>query len=82
MAAPKTLEEAAKVMPPMWTIYNRPKDFPDSIIVRMWFGEFPVSEAAQCDSLEIARELVQSVGACVNLGRFDDDEPHIIETWI
>ena len=79
---PFPLEEARKIFPPMWTIYKKPKDFPDKWVVRMWWGETPDSTVSACDSLEIARELIQRAGGCYPLHRSLDDDQSIVETWL
>ena len=78
----KTIEEARKRFPPMWTIYEKPKDFPAKWVVRLWWGEFPEPMAGACDSLELARALIQSAGGCYCIPRSPDDDPVIVETWL
>jgi hypothetical protein len=78
-----SLDDAKKRFPPLWVIYNHPKQFNSQIVVRVLFGM--VSEplpALLCDSLKDAREFVLSLGATVNLKRDPYDEPAIIESWI
>jgi len=77
-----SLDEAKNWFPPVWVIYDHPKDF-NQIVVRVSFGL--VSEplpALLCDSLKEAREFVLSRGATVNLRRDPFDDPAIIEGWI
>ena len=78
-----SLDEAMKRFPPLWVIYDHPKDFNAQVVVRVSFGL--VSEplpALQCDSLKEARKFVLSRGATVNLRREPFDDPAIIEGWI
>ena len=78
-----SLDEAKNRFPPLWVIYDHPKDFNAQIVVRVSFGM--VSEplpALRCDSLKEAREFVLSRGATVNLRRDPFDDPAIIEGWI
>lgn len=76
------LEAAVKIFPPIWTIYDHPLDYPEHYIVRIWFGECPHPTAARCDTLDLARELVQTAGGVVCLGRLPDDDPKVVESWI
>jgi hypothetical protein len=78
-----SLDEAKNRFPPLWVIYDHPKDFNAQIVVRVLFGM--LSEplpALLCDSLKEAREFVLSRGATVNLRRDPFDDPAIIEGWI
>jgi hypothetical protein len=77
-----TLDEARKVFPPMWTIYEKPADYPDNWVVRMWFGEVPDPLAGVCDSLEHARALIRRSGGSVPLHRSPGDAASIVETWL
>ena len=76
------LDEARQKFPPIWTIYENPSDFPGKWVVRMWWGETPEPEAAACDSLELARDLIQRAGGCFPLNRASSDDPTIHESWI
>lgn len=67
----------------MWTIYERPRDFPDVFVVREWRvvgGRSQPGDALSAPTLEEARELVPL--DCVKLARSDGDDPKIVETWI
>jgi hypothetical protein len=77
-----TLDEARKVFPPMWTIYEKPADYPDKWVVRMWWGEVPEPRAGVCDSLELARALIEEAGGCFPIPRMPGDAPAIVETWL
>jgi hypothetical protein len=79
---PISLEEAKRRFPPMWVIYNRPLDFPECMVCRLWYGDMPTDEVMLGDSLEQMRRKVMRAGGCFNLGRFIDDEPHIVECWV
>jgi len=77
-----TLDEAAKIFPPIWTIYDRPEDHPEHVIVRMWFGLVPHPEAGRVATIEEARRLIRMAGGSVCLPRGDDDAPCIVESWL
>ncbi len=67
----------------MWTIYERPLDFPNCYVVRRWTVEEGKTVAHECllaDSLEKARKLVPPHST--RMDRFPEDDPVIVETWI
>ena len=72
----------------MWTVYERPSDFPNEFVVREWHvigGKVtPVTTEAggalTAPTLEQARALVPP--DCVCLTRHETDDPKIVETWI
>jgi hypothetical protein len=76
------LEQARKVFPPMWTIYEKPADYPDSIVVRLWWGETPEEHSWVFDTLIEARFMIQSAGGCFPIQRSPTDSPSIVETWL
>jgi len=78
----KQLEEAKQKYPPMWTIYDHPKDHPQHIVVRVFYGEVQEFTVAVYDTLDEARRAVHEAGGTFNLMRHDTDDPAIIETWI
>lgn len=69
----------------MWTIYDRPADYPDSFVARRWEavdGEaVSTNVIMRSDSLEWLREQMMDMGL-VCLSRNDSDEPQVVETWI
>jgi len=69
---------------PVWTIYESPKDFPGKFVVRKHIilpgKTFPTGEYALFDSLEEARDAIPE--GCANLGRYAEDEPQIVESWM
>lgn len=72
----------------VWTIYDHPRDFPDSFVVRKWqvFGDrmhpvpMPDGQASLHESLEAARESLPRGLTCIP--RSDEDDLTIHETWI
>jgi hypothetical protein len=69
----------------IWVIYHRPKDYPDGYVLRCQYampdGTVKADSIAwQTESLEDARRLVP-IGF-TKMARHDDDDPHIVETWI
>lgn len=69
----------------MFTIYRRPKDYPDKFVVRRWViaggepkpDDLPLAVVA---SLEEARRVLPPGLHC--LGRGDNDDPCIVESWV
>jgi hypothetical protein len=68
----------------MWTIYNRPLDYPKNIVVRrfeMCKGKVLITNDIQiCNSLDEARSKIPY--ECVCFPRDITDEPPIVETWL
>lgn len=70
-------------MPPLWTVYRRPRDQPDSeYYVRLWYGEKPTSDEEGFDTLEKARRRIAECGGTWCLARSEGDDPVIVEAWI
>ncbi|RQP58001.1 hypothetical protein DF159_20880 [Burkholderia ubonensis] len=67
----------------LWTIYERPRDYPHSFIARRWTIEggaaVPCEVAVVAPTLEDVRELLPP--GLVRMERNDQDEPQIVETW-
>lgn len=80
---------------PIWTIYDRPSDFPDSVILReswswvfCWPGRTtgvanltPAPHCRQFQTITQARTLCRHWGLYC-LARQPGDDPVIVETWI
>lgn len=68
----------------LYTIFERPLDFPNSFVVRRFKtlgGTVKTCElVAVAPTLEAARAALPP--GLFNLRRKDQDEPHIVETWI
>jgi hypothetical protein len=67
----------------VWTIYERPRDYPDSYVVRAWTtrgGEPTPGPARTAPTLDAARKLVPR--GMHRLPPFPGDDPVIVETWI
>lgn len=71
---------------PMWTVYDRPEDFPELIVARLWRT---LPEPAPTNTLftvpaghaHIVRDILAEAGF-VKLDRQPGDDPVILETWI
>jgi hypothetical protein len=68
----------------IWTVYERPRDFPDHYIARPFYCSLghttPLPAHLQAASLESLRMLLP-VGLTL-LARSPGDDPSIVETWI
>lgn len=67
----------------LWTIYVRPKDFPDKVIVRPHIADEtygPLPYHIEANSVEEARAMLPS--GLHYLGRDKRDDPAIYEVWI
>jgi hypothetical protein len=67
----------------IWTIYNRPRDWPDGYIARQFQNDKPTAIVlcGDADSLEIMREVFARAGL-VCMMRADSDDRVIVETWM
>jgi hypothetical protein len=65
----------------LWTIYERPSDYPDGYIARRWELGRPTVDVLTSTDLKALRNQLQERGLYC-LVRHPYDEPHIIETWL
>ena len=68
----------------VWVIYDRPKDYPDGHIARLWTvtkDEIKATEETVTGTLEHMRQVFAAKGL-VHLDRMEGDDPIIVETWI
>lgn len=67
----------------IWTIYDRPADFPEGFVVRPWTvtrGGVVPGGAYVAPSLEDARAAVPA--GLFRMDRAPDDDARIVETWL
>ena len=70
----------------IWTVYRNSRDFPRHIVVRP-FVATPDNETYfhRCccvyNSLDEARADLEAMDL-LNIGRYPEDEPQIVESWI
>lgn len=80
----RAMMELAEQRLSMWVIYERPRDYPTSYVVRRHdltsHGMFATPHHSIHATLEEARAAVPEW--TVRLERDDDDEPQIVELWI
>lgn len=69
----------------VWTIYERPRDYPDGYIARrheVGGGPRPLATGdTVTGGLEEIRRVFWGVGLA-KLSRSPDDEPQIVESWV
>lgn len=69
----------------MWTVYDRPLDYPSHIVVRRCYaGANVVMHSAECELFENVEQARQSLKGAGHycIGRMPDDEPHVVEVWL
>lgn len=71
----------------LWTVYERPKDFPTEIVARRWLVDGEVDtpkhtdEVIRAGSIEEIRDAMKARGL-FRLRRLDGDDPVIVEVWL
>jgi hypothetical protein len=71
----------------MWTVYDHPADFPDSVVARMFVviggKSHGTDECIRAATLEGVRwALCRYHPGLTRLPRSEGDEPQIVETWL
>lgn len=65
---------------PLIVIYERPMDYPDRFVARLWATSTPTNYVAFGESLEEVRKSV--LPGMRNIGRNGKDDPCIVEVWV
>lgn len=67
----------------VWTVYDHPKDFPDTYIVRPHSSSRakPLAVHFSHPDLELIRYILERAGL-ICMQRSEADDPTIVETWI
>ncbi len=65
----------------LWTIYDRPTDFPDSFVARRFELDRPTNEVIVARDLEALRDCFRDIGL-YRLERWAQDDPKIVEVWV
>lgn len=69
---------------PLWVVYERPLDYPAGFVGRLhligvgWFGA--TERAVFGSTLDEVRQQIPREFR--NIGRFAEDEPQIVESWL
>jgi hypothetical protein len=68
----------------IWTIYEKPADYPDSFVARKFIADLPTSQMIIASTLERVRKAVQQMTDydLVRVERSENDAPHIVECWL
>lgn len=64
-----------------WTIYDHPRDYPDSYVARKFIGKDPTQEHIISGDLEFLRECMSRLGL-TKLNRAPQDDSVIMEIWL
>lgn len=69
---------------PLVTVYERPLDFPNDYVARVWDGKRarPTDTMIKRSTIEEIREDIKNAGFKTVFARAEGDDPHIIETWM
>lgn len=69
---------------PLVTVYEKPLDFPDAFVARVWDGKgaAPTNVMIKRSTLQEIREDIMAAGFRTKFIRTEDDDPHIVETWM
>lgn len=65
----------------MWVIYKNPKDYPNETVARLHTVQKKATGQILTGDLDSLRQRFDSQGY-VNIGRFENDDPCIVEVWI
>ena len=71
---------------PLITVYVKPLDFQGAYVARIWEAvgprPKPTNKAITRNSLQEIREDIMAAGFEIRIPRAEDDDPHIVETWM
>jgi len=67
---------------PVIVLFNRPLDFPDGLVARIFELERPTNCVCEYRTVEEAREDAQRVGFTHIIPRSKNDDIHIVESYI
>jgi hypothetical protein len=65
----------------MWTVYERPTDYPNEFVARRFLGEAPTAELERADTLEELQERLSEKGLTW-MDRSPNDDPRIVGVWL
>jgi hypothetical protein len=65
---------------PIITVYKQPKDYPENYVARLFNLQQPTEYVMVKDSLEAIREGIPN--RFFRLGRFENDDPNIVEIYL
>lgn len=65
----------------LWTVYERPLDYPNSYVARLWDGEHPTASIVIAADLESLRGQLMEMRLS-RIPRHSDDDPVVVEVWL
>lgn len=65
---------------PMICVYEKPTDYPDKYVARLWDGQYPTRLVAVADTLDDIKEKIPP--NMVLIPRVEKDDPTIIGSWL
>ncbi len=65
----------------IWTIYDRPRDYPNGFIARKFNNNIPTKSTLTSDNLEALRDKFKEEGLSL-ICRDPSDANSIVESWI
>lgn len=65
----------------IWVVYDHPRDYPSNFVARRFEGEEATKDIMVCPDLEVIRRQLYLRGL-VKLGRWEGDDPAIVEVWL
>ena len=65
----------------LWTVYDKPKDFPGLYVARKFTLAGPTPTTMTSEDLDALRNALARMGL-VPMARSPEDDPVIIESWI
>ena len=68
-------------MSQIYVVYDHPKDYPNFFVIREWQNEIPKQVVFTSNDLDVVRGFLLMRGL-VNIGRFYEDDPKILEVWM
>ncbi len=72
-----------KIQLSLWTVYERPTDFPEKFVARRWIvapQPLATDDAIFADDLEGLRKMIPA--GLIQIPRQLGDDPVIVETWV
>lgn len=71
-----------KILFKCWAVYQNPSDYPGKFVARCWLADnVTYGRPIVCGNLEEIQNVLRLCGLD-RLGRFENDDPVIVETWI
>lgn len=67
----------------IWTIYDRPLDYPEHIVMRRWYVSGDKTRPGPCEIFDTVQEARSRLPlGLTNLRRRAEDDKTIIESWV